>query len=381
MSQRYAIFSAHYAPHTGGIEQFTECLAHELVREGHLVDVVTSQVAGLAPKEEPVEGLLVWRLPSRNLLDGRLPLARRNAGFRAMMAELAKVHHDGVLVNARYYDLSLEGVRFARKQGIPVVLLDHSSAPIGFGVPGLDSVVHLYERERTRRIRRYDPAFYGVSQASVEWLRSMGISARGVIHNAVDAEGFRASSSGRDYRTELGLAPGMAIVSFVGRLVAGKGADVLLEIARRMPQEACAFLVAGNGPQYQELANKAPSSYHLLGRLNKPDVSALLSQSDVFCFPSTYPEGLPTTLLEAAAWGVPIVSTNAGGAREIMPDDSYGVVLEEATPEGFRNAIEGLLSNRDQALEQGRAARANVEHEFSWRHTAHALLEAWSREH
>lgn len=382
MACRYAIFSAHYAPHMGGIEQFTERLARELVAGGDRVDVVTSCYEGLPARERPAEGIELWRLPSRMLLDGRLPLARRNAEFRAMLAELAQIRYDGVLVNARYYDLCLEGVRFARAQGLRAVLLDHSSAPIGFGIPALDVAVRLYERERTRRVRRFDPAFYGVSEGSVLWLRSLGLDPRGTIHNAIDAPEFRRLSSGRDFRAELGVAPEVPVVSFVGRLVGGKGADVLCEVARRMEASgaSAAFLVAGDGPLLERLRTEAPVSCYLLGRLSKPDVSALLSQSDVFCFPSTYPEGLPTTLLEAAAWGVAIVSTDVAGARDVMPDDGCGKVVGEATPECFQEAVCDLLRDRDRARRMGAAVQARVEAELTWTQTATAARAAMSGE-
>ena len=146
----YAIFSALYAPHTGGVETFTQRLAHQLIEQGNRVIVVTSRVDMHALAHEVQDdGVEVYRLPSKPLLGGRLPISRKNAEYGRMLAELADSAIERVLVNTRFYRHSLEGVRFAKRVGAPVIVLDHGSAHLTLGSTVVDRFVERYEHAIT----------------------------------------------------------------------------------------------------------------------------------------------------------------------------------------------------------------------------------------
>jgi len=370
---RYAIFSAFYLPHLGGIEQFTDSLARELVADGNVVDIVTSRLSDSPEREVLCEGLTVWRLPCWLTLNGRFPIPKKNHAYRRMIRDLSRKTFDGFLVNARYYGLSLEGLKLARTLTVPVVVLDHSSFFIGFGIPAIDGLVHAYERFVTERIKTYHPAFCGVSEKSVEWLRTFGITARGVIHNAIDAESFLKRASARNYRGELGLASDTFIIVYTGRLVGSKGVDIFLEVARRFEStghSGLRFLIAGDGELREKYEAEAPGNAVFLGRLSREDVSSLLQQSNAFCFPSKYPEGLPTSLLEAAACGLPIVISDVGGAREVIPEQQFGIVIDAATPEKVYEGLLRYVEDSGYAQSVGEAVQHRVATEFSWEKTA-----------
>lgn len=372
-----AIFSAQYLPHMGGVENFTKELSSALERMGVHAIVVTSAYGDASEHEVDTAGLEVFRLPSSQLLDGRLPVVRDGEATRALLGEVAKAKPDGVFVNTRLYGLSLMGVRFARNLGITPVVLDHGSSYIGFGVPVLDSVVHAYEKAITRKIRSYSPKFYGVSEKSAEWLRTFGIIADGVIHNAIEAEEFRKQASRRDFRAELGIGPDVLLVCFVGRIANGKGVEVVTELARRFERRGkrIHFAIAGDGPDFKALKQHAPEYASVLGRLGRPDVAALFGQSDLHILPSKS-EGLPTSLLEASAEGTPSLVFDVGGAREVIPSDSYGIVLDDESTTVCEEVLDWYLDNRDVLKEQGANVRKRVEHVFSWEATARKTIEA-----
>ena len=373
-----AIFSAHYLPHLGGIEQFCDGLATELEREGVHAVIVTNQLDEEAPAHEVLaSGAEVFRLPCVPLLEGRLPLPARPAETAALLEQVAACKPTGVLVNARFYEHSAVGCKFAREQGIRPVVLDHGSGYIGFGVPGLDQVVAAHEHAITARLKRYNPAFWGISHKSCEWLRTFGINPAGEINNAIDAEGFRKLSSGRDFRSELGLGEGELLAAFTGRLLKSKGIDTLVEVARLLEQRGCPvrIAIAGSGPD-EALLDAAPANISRLGRLSREDISALLGASDFFFFFSSYAEGMPTSLLEASVAGVPSLTNDVGGAREIIPDDTYGIVLENGSAEEFAEIIAWYAQNTDVARQQGERARKYVEAHFAWSNTAQAVRAA-----
>jgi len=279
---------------------------------------------------------------------------------------------DGVLVNARFYPHSLLGMRFARDHGLRPVVLDHGSAWLSFSVPVLDQIVRLYERSITNRgHRRYDPAYYGISLRSVEWLRTFGIDAEGVITNSIDAEEYRAASSGRDFRDELGLGCGSLLVAFVGRLIPEKGVTTLIRLASSEVLRArdVTFVLAGDGPLADDVRAACGESLRWVGRLGRPDVSALFQQADVHCLP-TRSEGFSTALLEASACGCPSVVPDVSCARELIPDEGYGTIVDSMDPSAVEPALVRLADDRGLLARQSVACRGLVEERFSWSVTA-----------
>ena len=99
-------------------------------------------------------------------------------------------------------------------------------------------------------------------------------------------------------------------------------------------------------PQQQELADLGAVTP---GALPHDAVVQLLRQADVYCLPTRYAEGFPTTLLEAAACRCPIVCTRTAGTEELLPDDTHGIVLpgqpQDATVETIRAGLQTLLDD------------------------------------
>ena len=378
MPGTFAIFSAQYPPHMGGVETFTQSLARALVSAGDDVVVVTNDTNGVGVGSSVEEGVEVVRLPCVPLVDGRLPLSAGGARRRELLSALGTRQFDGVLVNARFYPHSLLGMRFAREHGLRPVALDHGSAWLSFSIPVLDQAVRLYERSITRRGRhRYDPAYYGISQRSVEWLRTFGIDAKGVITNSIDAREYRAASSGRDFRDELGLGRDKILVAFVGRLIPEKGVATLVQLAgsEELRSRGVTFVIAGDGPLADDVRTACGEGLRWVGRLGRPDVSALLQQADVHCLP-TRSEGFSTALLEASACGCPSVVTDVGGARELIPDEGYGTIIDSMDPSAVEPALVRLADDRGLLARQSAACRALVEERFSWSVTAAAVERA-----
>ena len=189
--EHYVIFSALYLPSMGGVEKYTHNLATALSRAGRRVTIVTSRLSDDDPAEEERDGARIVRLPSRPLLNGRLPLPKRNGEYRALMAALDNAGGDRVVVNTRFYPHSLEGLAFARRHGIEPILIEHGSAHLSFGTAPLDAAVALYEHGITARVKRYHPRCFAVSKRSAEWMGHFGLCAEGVLSNAIDAASFR----------------------------------------------------------------------------------------------------------------------------------------------------------------------------------------------
>lgn len=367
MAKNLAIFSAQFPPHMGGIENFTRNLARALANRGNAVTVVTNDTNSIGIGWDREDNFDVLRLPCVPLVDGRLPLPKPSAVRRELLKELDAREFDGVLVNARFYPHSLLGMKTARAKGLAPLVLDHGSAYLSFSNPVLDPCVRVYEHVMTTLGKRYKPRYFGISHKSVEWLRTFGIEAEGVISNSIDAAEFRECASKRDFRAELELDEDDFLVAFVGRFIPEKGLSAIIEASRtsELSNRRVVFALAGDGPLADEVKAAEGPNLCWMGRLGKDDVSALLQQSDVLCLPSRS-EGFSTTLLEAGACGCPAVVTDIGGARELIPDEHYGTIIQSREAAAVISALAFVVDNRSVLLEQSQNCRRQVDGKFSW---------------
>lgn len=351
----------------GGIENFTRNLARALANRGNAVTVVTNDTNSIGIGWDREDNFDVLRLPCVPLVDGRLPLPKPSAVRRELLKELDAREFDGVLVNARFYPHSLLGMKTARAKGLAPLVLDHGSAYLSFSNPVLDPCVRVYEHVMTTLGKRYKPRYFGISHKSVEWLRTFGIEAEGVISNSIDAAEFRECASKRDFRAELELDEDDFLVAFVGRFIPEKGLSAIIEASRtsELSNRHVVFALAGDGPLADEVKAAEGPNLCWMGRLGKDDVSALLQQSDALCLPSRS-EGFSTTLLEAGACGCPAVVTDIGGARELIPDEHYGTIIQSREAAAVISALAFVVDNRSVLLEQSQNCRRQVDGKFSW---------------
>lgn len=364
----YLFVSTQYLPALGGVEKYTYELSSALVKRGHRVIVVTNVGPSFGWSQD--QGIEILRLPSRGFLHGRYPVPKKDQQYQTLMDELRAVDFDYVAVNTRFYPLSIEGVKLAAEKGIVPVVIDHGSAHLTIGNPLVDIGVQAVEHAMTQRVLSYPAAFYGVSQASVQWLTHFGIEAAGTLPNAINADAFVEQASSRDYREELHLPADAFVVAFTGRLVPEKGVSVLLEAAELLADDTrIHLLLAGKGPLESALNAATTSNVHSLGALTSPDVAALLAQADVFCLP-TRSEGFSTSLLESAACGTTPIITPVGGVEELVPDEQYGIVIPEARGEVVAEVVRSLARDRQACAQKGAALAERVRSGFSWDETA-----------
>ena len=161
------------------------------------------------------------------------------------------------------------------------------------------------------------------------------------------------------------------IVLFVGRLIPEKGAGLLAQAVAQLP--GVVLVAAGSGPQQQELADLGAVTP---GALPHDAVVQLLRQADVYCLPTRYAEGFPTTLLEAAACRCPIVTTRTAGTDELLPGDDYAVFLANAAPETIRAGLETLLAEPAAARTRAENTRQNLCSHFTWQAVFATMMEA-----
>jgi glycosyltransferase involved in cell wall biosynthesis len=146
-----------------------------------------------------------------------------------------------------------------------------------------------------------------------------------MISNGVDTGQFRFDGAARaKLRTDLSLPPEARVLLSLCRLHPQKGLQVGLQAFRQAldADPALRYLIAGEGPQTEALKSMISAlgledKALLLGGVPRAAVPAHLSAADAFLFPTLRVEGLPITLLEALASGLPVITTPNGGDAEL----------------------------------------------------------------
>lgn len=365
------IFSALYLPHMGGVENFTAHIAAALARLGHNISVFClDSHHDHMTRERDSSGFDVFRFPAKGFLNGRYPVSSNNKLIREIATSL---NPSDIVINTRFYPHSLVGASLAQSMGITPIVIEHGSAHLVMGSPLFDFAISKVEHLMTSLIKRRRPVFFGVSQRCCDWLHHFGIEAKGVISNAIDAEAYQQSASSRSFRQELGIGERDFVVSFVGRLIPEKGVRELSQAALKVPDVN--FIVAGEGPLEAELKNQRIDNLYVVGRLSPADVASLLRQSDLFCLP-TRSEGFATSLLESAACGTPSLVTDVGGARELIPDSTYGTIVQSSDPDTLAEKIRQLMRQRGLLLTQSENVSRRARELYDWKASAKSLLDA-----
>jgi glycosyltransferase involved in cell wall biosynthesis len=218
-----------------------------------------------------------------------------------------------------------------------------------------------------RMMRPFTTEIVCVSQTELEaGLRARTCNAGRtiVIHNGVEADSVPTT-------THDGHPP--RVIS-VGRLKAPKTFDVLLRALARLDQSTFRASVVGDGPDRALLEKLVSPSVELLGE--RDDVPALLAGADVFAL-SSASEGLPISVLEAMAAGLPVVASAVGGIPELVGD--AGLLVPPRDEAALAAAIALLLEDEELRKSLGAAARARVRREFSLAGFRQAHVELYER--
>ena len=353
MGKHFCFFSALYVPHMGGVERYTYNLARELIEMGHQVTVVTSNTEQTPGYSRSEEGIEVYALPCFPLLNGRLPIPKKNGAYRDLLQKLACEKYDAVIINTRFYFHSLIGAKFARKHGIPSIVIEHGSAHLKMGAKPLDLLCGWYEHGITALLKRYCTDFYGVSDAACRWLSHFGISAKGILYNAVPEAEIEAllAARGISFREKYNIPQEAPVFSFIGRLVAEKGAksavDGFLRAGRKTEQNPY-LIVAGDGALFETLAEKQTEHILFLGAVPYAQAIALHRESDFYLLPSDS-EGFCTSVLEAIVCDSVVVATDVPGVSPIISDGESGILLKENSAEAVEEGVLRALQIQDRS--------------------------------
>jgi glycosyltransferase involved in cell wall biosynthesis len=253
----------------------------------------------------------------------------------------------------------------------------HNTKPLFYAGPaarlaGVRSVVYTRHGQRTNATRRQN-VLYRLACRSADHIVCVSDDSRRRCHaEGVDARSIRTIWNGIDrgrFRSTGYVAQGPAV--FVGRLSPEKNVRALLLATAAVVARDDAFRlwIAGDGPCAVELAALARSldldgHVRFLGEVR--DVRPLMQGASMFVL-SSISEGLPLTILEAMACGLPVVATRVGGTPEAVTDGESGLLVEVGSHEQLAQAMIALRRDPARAARMGRAGERRVERDFDVR--------------
>lgn len=152
-------------------------------------------------------------------------------------------------------------------------------------------------------------------------------------------------------------------VLYLGRLSREKGVESLLE-AQRLYGPKWDVRIAGSGPLERSLKEKYPAA-KFLGHLDGMRLESVLQRAGVVVVPSQWYENCPMSVLEAMAYGKPVVGSRIGGIPELIVDNMTGLLFEPGQTDQLAGHIDRLISDSRMRKQLGRAARERIESKFS----------------
>jgi glycosyltransferase involved in cell wall biosynthesis len=225
-----------------------------------------------------------------------------------------------------------------------------------FGNAFLDSIENVYSRTIGKKILEKTDAIITLSGSDKQYITSLGIRQDKIaeIPNAIDTDQLAMLEKNSDpegFRKKYALE-GKRIVLYVGQVIQRKGLEYLINA---MPQvikdngEDIHFVYVGEGDYLQtakKMIEKLDMKKHatFTGSLNQQDVASAYKAAELYILPSLS-EGLPTTILEAMYYGVPVIATDIPGVRDHF--EGAAVLIPLKSTSRIADALSKTISDKD----------------------------------
>ncbi len=358
-----AIFSGYSIPHLGGIERYTDNLSRKLVLKGYRVIIISSNFNNSSSFEEK-ENLINIRIPIYNIFKNRYPIPKKNKEYKNLIKKLDEYKIDRIIVNTRFHLTSHIGAKYGKKHGIPVYLVEHGSNYVTLDNKFIDFFANRYEDYLTKRIKRKITGFYGVSKAAANWLMKFKINANGVWYNSIDVEQQLPNKTEHKGTNFL----------YAGRLIKQKGVlnilNAFIELEKKY--DNITLYIAGDGPEINEYKEKFKSkNIKFLGKLSYKELLDYYALADVFLYPPLWPEGLPTSLLEAGLMKCIVIGTMQGGIVEVINKEN-GILID--------GSVNSLVNSMSKTIDDNKCKKLatqlhkDIINNFSWEVTTNKII-------
>jgi glycosyltransferase involved in cell wall biosynthesis len=343
-----------FPPDIGGPATYVPTIAKALAERGHQVTVLTTSEPENLQWDDSIYPFLVFRINRRQ------KIWLRSLKCIAEILRLGRTANV-IYANGIYFEATIAS-KFLRKPLVMKIVGDEAwerSVRRGWTKDNFEDFqqrcqswqAELLKRHRSWVVRQADRVIVP-SQYLANWIVKWGVPTEriAVIYNAAEIpDGVEP--------LPIPLKTPVKAVT-VGRLVPWKQVDGLIEALREIPE--LGLVVVGNGPERPRLERIAQElgvsgRVYFAGQRSKRETLSLMAACDLFVLNSTY-EGLPHTVLEAMALGLPVIATAVGGTPEVVRDGETGVLVHSEN-KALEEALRTLVTDEKARQRLGEKAR------------------------
>lgn len=357
---------AHYPPHPGGVEYYAKELHRRLLdSDPNLrITVLTSAIGLKAGVEHLSDRWTVVRWPAWEPV---APLAVPHPRLLRLLREHClgpTADPETVLMtHTRFFIHGRVVGWFAKRHGLRWLHIEHGSSDVQSGGLFVRAVAKTVDTVIGKPILRKADVVAAVSESSAAFVKQLSGRTASVLYRGMELPDGVVSDT-------VGTEPPTAC--FVGRLINGKGVADLLDATAQLHGAGIPLRLrlCGDGAARADLVDKAKQlglAEHVdfLGAVDNATALAEMSKATVFVNPS-WTEGLPTTVLEAAAMGCAVVATDVGGTREIVTDGTTGWIVPPRDPRRLAEALTAVCGDPARRAAAGAKLRTATAATFSW---------------
>jgi glycosyltransferase involved in cell wall biosynthesis len=311
----------------GGIAQHVQGLKNFLENKGNIVEIISSENTFTIP----IKGL-------------------KNPSFMISSSFKAKFKKNNDIVHAHNIP-SAKAMKNASGKKILTIHGIYSQQIKNLHNKTTSKIAANYEKESLE----WADIITVVSKDAFDHYKKMGLN---VYHipNSIDIDSLSIKSD-RRYKKQ---------IIFAGRLSLEKGVNVLLDLIKILPQDIN-LIILGSGPKENLLKNLKKSNVNYLGYLPKNETISLIRGSDILIQPSLI-EGISSTILEAMACKVPVITTNVGGNKELIEHNQTGILIEPNNSQKLLEEIKKLFDS----------AYTNVQY-YDWKNIGNLYLNLYAK--
>jgi glycosyltransferase involved in cell wall biosynthesis len=337
-----------YTPAIGGVKQVVEELAKRQVKLGHEVHIYTSdwdKEKRITPLEEKIQGIQVHRCPHW------IRAANFMTFWPSVFPKLLKQDFDVIHSHLFGHPHFVLSALAAKLKGAKYIHTTHcpwsDSKRSLVGKLGLIISYHTFSRlslkitDKIIAITPWEKNFikkFGGDENKIK-----------VLPNGMDKTFFKKINN-NDFRKKLKIKPNQPLILFFGRLNITKGPEKFVEIAKLILKEKPNYVFVILGPDEgmleivkQKIGNE--KRIILLPAIrDRKEIIKMYQTADVYVMPS-YREGLPLTLFEAMASGLPIVASPVNGIPYEMKNQENGFLVNHGDNKKFKEKIIELIDN------------------------------------
>jgi len=361
---KIAVLTTYFNPEENGLTRYINGL-YGVLLEKHPeieIDVIAFDTLKTKNYRQKTKNWTIYRIDCIPIL-GRTYAIPTRKGKKQLRDIFQKNSYDLINTHTRFFLTSYYGIKMGKKYGIPVIHTEHGSGFVKHNCKAVEWIAKIYDLTLGKYVLKNADLVCGVSQSACRFAKKLGAKKTGVVYNGINVKFWQNTPSfvsplvrGRN------SGDSETVFTFVGRLIPEKGVQDLIEVLKilntppprlergyssqeengiQSPLErgvsargedgVCEFnwklFIIGDGFYRKEL-EKLVKKYQLedkilfLGAKNQKEVRDILKTTDLFINPSLASEGLPTTILEAAACDCRVLSSDKGGSIEVLTKES-----------------------------------------------------------